>query len=185
MRMIRIACCVLAATLLCTAEPPASKDDDVYRQVSRSELSIEGRFGNLSDPVRMDQIGVTRSGYLDGFGAVFALEVMLVPVQGLSPFRPSVTEKEKRDLNLRKRQRLEDLEVLARQILVEEGGRLTAVPLEEKIALIVSLFHYGWEDWTGLPAQLVMQATRQTLVDRKAGDLDKPSFKKRLQVRYF
>ena len=179
MKMIRIACCVLAATLLCTAEPPTSKDDDVYRQVSRSELSIERRFGNRSDPVRMDQIGVTRSGYLDGFGAVFALEVMLVPVQGLSPFRPSVTEKEKRELNLRKRQRLEDLEVVA------EGDRLTAVPLEEKIALIVSLFHYRWEDLTGLPAQLVMQATRQTLVDRKAGDLDKPSFKKRLQVRYF
>ena len=185
MKMIRIACCVLAATLLCSAEPPTSKDANVYRQVSLSERSIDSRFGNLSEPVRMDQIGVTRGGYLDGYGAVFALQVMLVPVQGLSPFRPSVTEKEKRELNLRKRQRLEDLEVRARQILVEEGGRLTGVPLEEKIALIVSLFHYRWEDLTDLPAQLVMQATRQTLVDRKAGDLDQPSFKKRLQVRYF
>jgi hypothetical protein len=50
---------------------------------------------------------------------------------------------------------------------------------------MVSLYHSAWEDLSGLPSQLVMQATRQALVDRGAGRLDTAAFKKSLEVNYF
>ena len=168
------------------AEPPAA-EDSLHRELAAAERSIDGRFDNISAMTGskpMPLKGVTRGGYLKGFGAVFTLQVSLVPVSNLSPFlRP--TEEDKTQLNLSKRQRVEDLEIRARTVLVEEGARLTRVPVKEKVALIISLFHYSWEDVTGLPSQLVMQARRQVLIDRQAGRIDLPTLKSHLEVTYF
>ncbi len=168
------------------AEPPAA-EDTLRRELASAELSIDGRFNNISvmtGSKPMPLMGVTRGGYLKGFGAVFTLQVSLVPVANLGPFRRP-TEEEKTKLNLSKRQRVEDLEIHARVVLVEEGARLTRVPVNEKVALIVSLFHYSWEDVTGLPSQLVMQARRQVLIDRQAGRIDLPTLKSNLEMAYF
>ena len=145
------------------------------------ERSIDSGFGGVS----MVMIGNTRGGYLQGFGAVFTLEVNVVPMANLSPFKPSYTEQELRQLNQRKRDRLPELEELGAGILVKEAGKLGAIPEEEKMALMISLFHFTWEDTDDLPAQVVIQAPRRALLDRQAGRISEQELAKRLTVRRF
>jgi hypothetical protein len=158
---------------------------EVLTEIKIAERSIDGRFKDISGSDPMGLIGFTRGGYLNDFGTVFSFEVMLVPVANVTPFRPKYTDEEKKKLNIRKRQRLEDLEMKAQDILVAEGCKLEAVPASQKVALVISLFHFAWEDRSNLPSQLVMQTTRQNLLDRQAARLDKQEFRKRLDVRYF
>ena len=168
------------------AEPPPA-EDSLHRELTSSERSIDDRFSNVSAMTGSKPMllrGVTRGGYLRGFGAVFTLQVSLVPMANLGPFR-RLTEEDKTRLNLSKRQRVEDLVIRARTVLVEEGAGLTQVPVNEQVALIISLLHYSWEDVTGLPSQLVMQARRQVLIDRQAGRIDLPTLKSNLEVTYF
>ena len=175
---------VLATPLL--GEPPAT-NASLSREVASVQHSIDRRFDNISNvtgSTPMSLMGVTRGGYLEGFGAVFTLQIGLVPGSNFGPFRQP-TEDEKTKLNLSKRQRLEDLEIRARDILVEEGSRMNQIPVTEKVALIISLFHHTWEDTTGLPSQLVMQAQRQLLIDRQAGRIDLATFKSKLDLARF
>jgi len=177
---------ILLAAGAAPAEPPAT-NTAVHEQIVQAERAIDGRFRNLNDVVDstpMPLTGVARGGYLKGFGVVFTVEVNLLPVPNLGPFS-GITGKDKEKLNLRKRQRLEDLEIRARTILIEEGPRLTEVPAAEKVALVISLLHYSWEDVTGLPSQLIMQARRQLLIDHQDGRVDLPTLKERLELAYF
>lgn len=167
-------------------EPPAT-DGALLDEVTSAERSIDSRFDSISNvtgSTPMSLTGVTRGGYVKGFGAVFTLQIGLVPGANFGPFRQP-TEDERTKLNLSKRQRLEDLEIRARDILVEEGSRMKQVPVTEKVALIISLFHHTWEDTTGLPSQLVMQAQRQILLDRQAGRIDLATFKNKLDLARF
>lgn len=173
-----------AAGLLLGAEPRAA-EPPVLTDLKQAERAIERSFSDITSPNAMGLIGTARGAYLEGYGAVFTLQVMLTPIPGFGPFRPSYSEEELTKLNVRKRQRLEDLEAKVRDILVSEGSRLESVPAEEKVAVVVSLFHFPWEDLTGLPAQLVVQATRQKLIDQRAGRLDKQAFREHLNTRYF
>lgn len=158
---------------------------ELRKQVAEIERSIDRRFRDLHDTQPMTLLGVARGVYLDGYGAVFTLEVNLYPSAALSPFRQSYSEEEKRQLNMRKRQRLEDLESKARDILVEESAKLTGLPDGEKIALAVSLFHFAWEDLTGLPRQLVMAAARNVLAEARSGALAGADLRTRLAPEYF
>ena len=38
---------------------------------------------------------------------------------------------------------MDDLEIQVRKILVAEGGKLSVLPLNEKVALMVSLYHFS------------------------------------------
>ena len=174
---------VVATTAMGTA--PAAELAPASRQL-RAELrtverSIDRGFGETS----MVMIGNTRGGYLQGFGAVFALEINVVPMANLSPFKPSYTEEELRKLNQRKRARLTELEKLAAGILVKAAAKLNVIPEKEKIALMISLFHFTWEDTDDLPAQVVIQASRRALLDRHAGRITEQELAKRLVVRRF
>ena len=157
----------------------------IRKQIVDVERSIDRRFRDLRDSQPMTLLGSARGVYLDGYGAVFTLEVNLYPSAALSPFRQSYSEEEKRQLNVRKKQRLENLEEKAREILLEESAKLVGLPEGEKIALAVSLFHFAWEDLTGLPRQLVMAAARSVLAEARAGTLAVADVRQRLAPEYF
>jgi hypothetical protein len=116
---------------------------------------------------------------------VFTVELNLVPMGDISPFQKAYSAEQKRQLNVRKRQRLEDLTEQTRELLVEAAKQLNVVPEGEKVALAVTLFHYNWEDVTGLPSQLVVQAPRSALLAGAAGNLSKAELKARVQERQF
>jgi len=71
-----------------------------------------------------------------------------------------------------------------REMLLASAASLDTVPANEQIALGVTLFYYGWEDTTGLPAQIVMQAPRQKLLDAQRGG-NKAELESIVQVQEF
>jgi hypothetical protein len=173
------------APLAARAEPAVEARAAALReQVAEAERAIDRRFREFGEGQPMTLLGSTRGAYLEGYGAVFTLEVNLYPSAALSPFRQSYSDEEKAQLNVRKRQRLETLEAKAREILVEESAKLAGLTAEERVALAVSLFHFGWEDLTGLPNQLVMAAPRADLERLRAG-AGAADIRRRLAPRYY
>ena len=170
----------LIAAFPSSAAEVAPGDAAIRNEVASVERAIDARFRDLSAEQPMALLGSARGVYLKGYGAVFTVEVNLAAAANLSPFRQSYSEEEKRQLNIRKRQRLETLEEQALAILVEESKKLTLVPSEEVVALAVSLFHFPWEDLTGLPRQMVASAAKSVLAATPTAEI-----RRRVGIGYF
>jgi len=170
---------------LLAAEPPAVRPDAIRDEMATVERSINGSFQRIDVPSSVMLLTAARGAYLEGFGTVFTLEVNLVPIANVSPFQRLYSEEQKRQLNIRKRARLEDLESDARGMLIAEVGKLASLPPRENVALVISLFHFGWEDLTKLPSQFVMQAEKRTLLDLAKPDTAKAEIKEKLPARFY
>jgi len=165
------------AVLATAASPP---------RISRETLSaLERKFDrriqayDINDPFHL--LGNTRGVYLADYGVVFTSEINLVAAAVVTPFRPPFTQEQIEQLRLKKLRRLDDLKRLVRDMMVECAAALSAIPPEQKIAVGVSLFHFSWEDSRGLPRQILMEASRQTLLDFKAGKLGPDELRARLR----
>lgn len=156
---------MLAWLLAALAAHPAA---DPTRQVRQSLAALERIFDSrierqsIEDPFLL--LGTTRGLYLEGYGAVLTAEVNLVTGPALTPFRPALSKEDIARLHAKKLQRLPVLRQIMREMLLDAAGSLEAVPPGEQIVLAVTLFYYSWEDRTGLPAQILMQASRQQLL---------------------
>ena len=145
------------------------------------ERAIAGRF----EPLPMRIIGRARGGHLEDFGVVFLLEVNVVPMANLSPFRQPYSEAEIKNLNRKKQLGIEQLEEIGLDLLKNAAGSLSAISTNENIALIIALFHFTWEDTTKLPSQLVLQAQRKILLDYAAGRISEFELRRELKIRRF
>ena len=170
----------LALSVAAGAEMPENTAD-VRDGLRSAERAIASRFDAL--PMRM--IGRVRGGRLEDFGAVFLFEVNVVPMANVSPFRPAYSEDELKSLNEKKRAGVVELEKIGLELLVEAVGRLEAIPPDEHVALVIALFHFTWEDTTGLPSQLVLQAPRSLLLDRAAGQVSDSELARKAKIRRF
>ena len=56
-----------------------------------------------------------------------------------------------------------------RAALIGAGASLDQVPENEQVVIGVVLFYYKWEDTSGLPSQLILQAPRRALVAASKG----------------
>lgn len=132
--------------------------------------SFEQPFSLLQD---------TKGSYLPNFGVVFHLEMNLHPLRLISPFdmRP-YTPEELRKARADKLQRIEGLKDRLSELLLEQGAKLTALPPEQRIAVVVHLFNLPSEQSDDLPTQLVMETSRQTLLDSQAQRLTAKEFQK-------
>jgi hypothetical protein len=181
---VRILLLTVLSTALLAAEPAITKPD-IRDSLETAERAMSERLRTNEVLSTMYVLWRPRGAYLEGYGAVFTIELNLVPMGDVSPFQKAYSAEQKRQLNVRKRQRLEDLTEQAREMLVEAAKQLDVVPEGEKVALAVTLFHYNWEDVTDLPSQLVVQAPRGALLASAAGRLSKAELKARVQERYF
>lgn len=163
-------------------EPSADKLRD---QIAAAEQIVDQRFQSVDDDAPMMVVGNTRGAYIEGYGVVFNVQVNIAPVGNISPFRRSYSDEEIRQINIRKRQRIETLEQRTRELLVELSDSIVGLPDNEKIAIAVSLFHFAWEDLTALPRQMVMAAAKSILAQAKSGALPLADLRSRLDVRYF
>jgi hypothetical protein len=135
------------------------------------EKSIDKRLYdglNPADPA--DLMGNTHGIYVPGFGVVLTSEIALVKLPGPSPFHQTITQDERTKAHARKLQALPKLKEAMKAMLVSAGAELRSVPLNENVVIGVTLFNFYWEDTSGLPAQIVMQASRQQLVTQQAAD---------------
>ena len=108
--------------------------------------------------------------YLDGYGAVFTVELNLVPVPAITPFRQQITDDDIKRVHQRKADRLPLLMKTMRGMLVSTAGAMNAVPSEENIVIGVSMLNMSWEDTKGLPSQILMKAPRKALLDKKQAE---------------
>jgi hypothetical protein len=174
----------LAVALVLAAEPAVTQPG-VRDSLQTVEQAMQDQMRSNEVLSTMYVLWRPRGAYLAGYGAVFSIELNLVPMADVSPFQQPYSDEQKRQLNIRKRQRLEDLTEQARLMLVDAAKQLNVVPEGEKVALAVTLFHYNWEDVTDLPAQLVVQAPRKALLGGVAGSLSKAELKAQVQERQF
>jgi hypothetical protein len=158
---------LLAALALAALKPPVDRE---------AMAALEKRFDRRIETFSIDDpfylLGTTRGVYLAGYGAVFTAELNLVAAAVVTPFRPAFTKEQVAALRQKKLARLAELKKMMREMLVDSAAGLKDVPPEEWIVIGVTLFYYGWEDKTGLPNQVLMQARRQSLLDFAAGKLD-------------
>jgi hypothetical protein len=159
-------------------------------KVSRDTLkALEEKFDrriqsyDINDPFEL--LGNTRGVYLEDYGAVFTSEVNLVAAAVVTPFRPSFTKEQIEQLRLKKASRVEEIKKLMQAMMVDSALALPAVPPQQKIAVGVSLFRFSWEDSRGVPAQIVMEAPRQALVDAESGRLDAAGLRAATRVTEF
>lgn len=173
-------------SLLVAASPqPIGESRAVRAALKNAERTIDERVQVMTARAPFVLLGTTRGAYLPGYGAVFSLEVNLVPVAGISPFRPAYSPQEIQNLNRQKREKLGALRAGLRPLLLEQAAGLAQIPPNEKVALIVSLFNFHWEDTTGLPSQIVLQATRQALINLQARRAAPAELEQGIELREF
>jgi hypothetical protein len=168
---------VLAACAAAADKPRVTRVmiDGVERSFDRALGSVD-----VNDP--FDLLGQSRGVYLPGYGAVFTCEVNLV-VTSISPFYPALTSADLLKLHAKKLQRLGVLKSLMRKEMTGWAAELETVPPNEQVVLGVTLFYRSFENREGLPSQIVMQATRQALLDFKANRITAAQLDQLTQVQ--
>ena len=142
--------------------PPAAHPRVTRAALASVEKGFDGRFTRSYDS--FDLLGTTRGIYLEGYGAIFSTELNLIVSPNLNPFHQSFTKIEIARIHDRKVQRLPLLKQQMREMLIASAASLENLPPSEQVVLAITLFHYSWEDYSGLPSQVVMQAERQKLL---------------------
>lgn len=117
----------------------------------------------VDDPMLL--LGQTRGLYLEGYGAVFTAEVALAIGPSINPFKQSISKEEIAQVYQRKKERLPLLKDRMRQMMLASAASLDEVPSQEQIVLGVRLLYRSYENTSGLPSQILMQAERGKLLD--------------------
>jgi hypothetical protein len=96
-----------------------------------------------------------------------------------------ITKEEVARVHQRKVERLPMLKRAMREMLVASGASLDDVPATEQVVVGVTLFFFNWEDRTGVPGQMVMQAQRQALLDYQAGRIKDDALQTAIREQVF
>jgi len=146
----------------------------VFQGILTRELqqSFEQPFGLLQD---------VKGIYLSRYGLAFHMEVNLAPLRLLSMFdyRP-YTEEELRRTREAKLARIQQLKIKVSDLLLANVQELAALPQEQQIAVVVHLFNMPSERIEGLPSQLVIEVSRKSLAEAKAGLLSTEDLRKQV-----
>ena len=131
-----------------------------------------------------DLLGTTRGVYLDGYGAVFTAELNLMVTTNISPFLQQIPKNYVVKVHAQKLQRVPLLKQTMREAMLAMASSLDSVPANENIVLGVSLVYFTkWEDTTGLPSEIIMQAERQKLLDVQLGRASRSSLDSSIHVQ--
>ncbi len=173
----------IAFALVLAAAAIAADRPAVPREAMRSvEQSVDRSIRGLDANEPYDLLGFSRGVYLAGFGAVVTAEVNLVFTPAM-PFERKITPVMVTRMHQKKLQRLAVMRGLMRQTLVNAAATLDPVPPAERIVFGLTLFYSSYEDRSGLPGQIVMQAPKQALLDFKANRITKEQLDAAIQVQ--
>ena len=143
----------------------------------RIQQTFERPFSLLQDAKGM---------VLPGFGVAFHPEVNLHPLRLMSPFdfRPNTPEelKKARDSKL---ERIQQLKSMLSELLLEHGGSINAMSLEDSLAVVVHLFNLPPEQNENLPIQVGVVIRRGTLLDYQARQLTAEDFMQKMSFLEF
>ena len=131
------------------------------------EKSLDDRIRTLWDDNPYLLLGSTRGVYLENYGAVFTAEIDLV-LNPTSLMNANIKKDDIVKYHAKKLERVPLLKKALRDALVACGSSLDTVPPEEQIIIVAFLPHHQWEDMTGIPTQITVQAPHKKLVDAKS-----------------
>ncbi len=151
------------ATAAAIADAPASVPRAVIRAVERS---LDDRLSRIWPDTQFARVSPTRGVYLDGYGAVFTAEMNPVS-DGTSLMHSILRPEEKAQVKAKKIARMPELKKAMKETLVEIAASIDPVPLDEQVVLEVVIDRFLWEDGTGYPAEMIVQAPRRRLVELK------------------
>ena len=154
---------LIGLTTLCFA---ASEPIVSLNSLKAVEASINDKLrSSINDPY--DLLGTARGTYLEGYGAVFSVELNLVLVSPLnfSPFKQSITEAEVITLHDRKLKKVEALKESMRGLMLNASRSLPGLPANERIVMEAFFFNFNWENSRGLPHRVMLTAEKQKLLD--------------------
>jgi len=133
------------------------------------ENNLNDRIKKLWDDNPFLLLGDTRGVYLENYGAVFTAEVNLV-LNPTSLMHANVNKDEVVKFHQKKLARIPILKKALVDALVATAASLDTVPPEEQITIVAFLSSHSWEDMSGIPTQLTVQASRKKLLDaQRAG----------------
>jgi hypothetical protein len=178
-RLLIFAAVLGAATWAAVAQGPRVG----YAAIRAMEQSFDKRVLTLGTEAPFDLLGNTRGVYLGGYGAVFTSEVNLLITNNISPFLQTIPKEYVVKVHAQKLQRVPLLKRSMQDAMVATASSLDNVPPGENIVLGVTLFYYNWENTSGLPAQIVMQAQRQKLLDVQLGRASRASLDSVIRVQ--
>jgi hypothetical protein len=133
------------------------------------EKSLDERISRLWDDNPYLLLGQARGVYLDGYGAVFTAEVNLV-ANPVSLMHANLSKDEIARYRQKKLDRIPVLTKALREALASTAASLDTVPAEEQLTIVAFVDHFPWEDMSGLPVQLTVQAPKKKLIEaQRAG----------------
>ena len=115
-------------------------------------------LADVNEP--LDLLGDTRGVQLDDYGVVFTSEVSLVITPTITPFRQKITPEVAARVHKLRVERLPLLKAAMLEMMRNSAVALTQLPASQQIVLVVRLYYGPWEDTTGMPAQVMMRASR-------------------------
>lgn len=167
MRLALAAVLALAGTLAFAA---------VEQKVGRRALAaVEGAVNDkfrtaTQDP--WDLLGTARGTYLDGYGALFTVELQLVFVSPPMPFHPAYSPAEIIAIHDRKVKKLPELREAMRSLIAGAAPTLETLPGNEKISMEAILWRYSWENAQGIPQRILMSGEKDKIQQARAAHTD-------------
>jgi hypothetical protein len=130
------------------------------------ELSLDDRIKSLWPENPFSIIRLARGLYLDGYGAVFTVDVSPV-LSATSMMHPTVTKDEVVKAHKVRGERIEQLRQAMRLAVADMAASLEPVPADDQVTLVVYLPSHEWEDVSGMPSQITFRGKKKALIDAK------------------
>ena len=130
------------------------------------ESSLDDRVKSLWPENPFSIIRPTRGLYLDGYGAVFTVDVSPV-LSTTSMMHPTVTRDEVVKAHKVRLERVAQLRTAMGAAVADAAASLDPVPADEQVTLVVYLTHHDWEDISGSPGQMTFRGKKKALIDAK------------------
>jgi hypothetical protein len=164
---IHILAAVLAAIALCAGAAYGDRPHLTRAMLTAFEKQFALSVLTATKDSTVTFIDPPRAYYLDNFGVMMATEMSLVPGYGPTIF--GALSKEQIQLHHHKvEERLPLIREQMKLALLDGASRFDALDGNDRLAVAVTVYHFAWENTTGIPTQIVMQATRKALLEARA-----------------
>lgn len=155
---------VVALTLLAPAVPAQTPSHDygaIKRQMEIFETVLNTALKQRYTTAFL-MLQPAKGTYLEGYGAVFTLELNLATMRYITPFDSAVYSKEEiGNARTLKMTRTKEVEDMAKRLIRDHGAGLNFLKPDENVAVVVHLFNTS--EHRDLPTQLVVQGKKQSL----------------------
>ena len=145
---------------------PGAPQPKAFKIAPQTFRELEKRFDfqlarlvpDPDDPVEV--LGTTRGVYVEGCGVIFTAEVSLVTTPELNPFRREISKELAERVHKRRVERLPALKTAMNEMLHNMAMTFIQVPPDQYVVLAVRLLYGSWESTAGMPAQIMLRASR-------------------------